>query len=156
MECLFRVTTMDMFFAAAAFNGDISKCVFCHQYELHVRWSNLQWRYFQGRLFRHQDGAMFDERQRSMAIFPNGMSLLSPTCLMFSGAFQWRYFRWDVSSVTSMSYMFSGNGVQWRYFRMGRFFRHQQWTNVRWSDNVQWRYFQMGCLFRHQHGLYVL
>jgi hypothetical protein len=32
--------------------------------------------------------------------------------------------KWDVSSVTNMSYMSAGQ-LQWRYFRMGCLFRHQ-------------------------------
>jgi hypothetical protein len=72
-----KVSSMAMFYLATAFNGDISewdvssssKFALCSLEQLFNR-------YFQmGRLFRHQHGDMFCERQRSMAIFPNGMSL---------------------------------------------------------------------------------
>jgi surface protein len=65
-----------MFYGATAFNGDISEWDVSSV-------TNMNF--------------MFFERRRSMAIFPNGMSLPSPM----------NYVRWS-------------DGVQWRYFRMGR------------------------------------
>jgi hypothetical protein len=124
-----------MFAAATAFNGDIS------EWDVSV------------------PHGIYMELQRSMAIFPNGMSPLSTTCfLYFSTAFNGDISEWDVSSVT-MGDMFDGaitfNGDIWdvssdymsgmfsgckrsAIFPNGMSLVSPNGLYVLWSDSVQW------------------
>jgi surface protein len=94
---------MDQAFEATAFNGDISKWDVSS-----VSSMNL----------------MFWRRQRSMAIFPNGMSLPSTACRVCSQAtaFNGDISEWDVSSVTKHELMFkeltafNGDISEWTSF----------------------------------------
>jgi surface protein len=81
-----------MFYGATVFNGDISEWDVSSV-------TNMSYMFF---------GA-----QRSMAIFPNGMSLVTNASNVRSEtAFNGDISEWDVSSVTDMNTMFAKHSVQ--------------------------------------------
>jgi hypothetical protein len=144
------------------FNGDISK------------WdvSSVQ-----------QDGRMFERATAFNGDIPNGMYLLSPTCIsMFSGAamfesgdISWMFFRHQRiicslkatafnGDISNGTFLPSSNGLN---IRGATTFNDDvsKWdvvssvTNMGFmfwrSYSVQWRYFRMGCIYRHHYELNV-
>jgi surface protein len=89
MGCLWSVTTMGMFAEQQRSMAIFPNVSFVTNMNSMFAGATVQWRYFQGRLFRHQDGAMF-ERATAFNGDISKWDVSSVTnMLMFSGAFQW-------------------------------------------------------------------
>jgi hypothetical protein len=127
---LHQLSMFGMFNGATAFNGDISEWDVSSVFYLCP--------------------VLFSQRQRSMAIFPNGTSPPHDPLIMFNRttAFNGDISKWDVllsPFVCSMK--------QHQPIYSKQTLSLTAYANVsRCSDSVQWRYFQMGRLFRHRHN----